>query len=53
MTSPITAVVVALALQIMVMTGLVQHVRGIRAVRRELDRYLRWLIDEAAGPISV
>lgn len=24
-----------------------------RSTRRELDSYLRWLLDEAAGPVSV
>jgi hypothetical protein len=24
-----------------------------RAIRRDLNRYLRWLLDETAGPVDV
>jgi hypothetical protein len=53
MTFPTMAAVVALVLQIAVVAALVQHLLAKRADRRELDRYLRWLIDEAARPIIV
>ena len=52
---PITALATLLALTTLLVVGaaLCRHVAGVRATRRELDRYLRWLLDETAGPVSV
>lgn len=49
------APVVALAVSILlvVVVALCQEVLAIRAIRRELDSYLRWLLEDAAGPVSV
>ena len=43
------AVIVLLAVAI----GLVREFRAARMARRELDSYLRWLLQESAGPIRV
>ena len=49
--SPI--VFLAVFVLLVVAAGLVREVLVLRAGRREIDRYLRWLLEDAAGPVSV
>lgn len=52
---PANAPFVALAVtaQLAVVAGLFRQVLVTRAERRELDDYLQWLLEHAAGPVSV
>ena len=52
---PLTLLVgaVALVMQSAVVAGLLRHVRATRAARRQLDSYLQWLLEDAAGPARV
>ena len=47
------AVPLAVATPVVVSTALCRQVLLLRAMRRELDGYLRWLLEETAGPVSV
>ena len=46
-------VLLAVVTLLLVSAALCRHVLVLRAVRRELDGYLRWLLEDAAGPVSV
>jgi hypothetical protein len=50
---PTGPVLLAVATLFVVAAGLFRQVLVTRAARRELDRYLQWLLECAAGPVSV
>lgn len=49
---PIAPVLLAIASLLVVAAGLFRQVLEVRAVRQELDSYLRWLLEDAAGPVA-
>lgn len=46
-------VVLAVVTILIVAVALMREVLKLRAGRRELDGYLRWLLQEATGPLRV
>ena len=47
------AIFLAITTLLVVGVALCRHVLVQRAIRRDLDRYLRWLLNETAGPVTV
>ena len=47
------AIFLAITTVLVVGVSLCRHVLVQRAIRRDLNRYLRWLLDETAGPVNV
>ncbi|HET9769244.1 MAG TPA: hypothetical protein VFS16_00045 [Acidimicrobiia bacterium] len=48
-----TVLTVAVITPAAVAAGLARQFLAARVARREIDSYLRWLLDEAAGPVTV
>jgi hypothetical protein len=46
-------VVLAATALVIVATALLREVLVLRSWRRELDQYLRWLMEDATGPLSL
>jgi hypothetical protein len=47
------AIFLAVTTLLVVGVALCRRVLVQRAIRRDLNRYLRWLLDETAGPVDV
>lgn len=54
MPAPVTVVLLAVTALVVVAAALCREVFVIRLrARRDLDRYLQWLVQHATGPVSV
>jgi hypothetical protein len=50
---PPFVVLLAVTVLVVVTTALCREVLVLRSWRRDLDRYLRWLMEDATGPLSL
>lgn len=53
MPAPDPVIVLAVTMPFVVAAALCREFLVLRAARRELDSYLHWLLEDAAGPVSV